>query len=443
MVEVSDPIAVPRVSGPRHPRKAPSRELPVWPLWVFFAGFPVMWVLGLGGFAQQIAAIPMLACLATVHRLRAPRGLGFWLLYLAWMTVTVVEVSGGSRILGFAYRASLYYGATVAFVYVYNSSPRRLPLTRLCAMAATFLAFVVVGGYLGVIAPHGSLTTPFEQLMPASFVHNDLVSKLVHPPFAQVSNSTYFTLAPRPAAPFPYTNDWGVNFALLVPFVLALLASTKKRRVRVAMIAMLVLALIPALLTLNRGMILGLGIGLAYAAVRFALRGNGRGLLVLGVAVGIGVVIMSTLHFGTRLDARLGQSNSTDTRASVYQATFDQVKASPFLGFGAPASSTVSATGPDLGSQGQLWTVLYSAGFPGVGLFVVALIGFAWRTRKPATQPMMWMHVVPVIALVVLPIYRLQATELVLVMVATAIAMRDRPVALRRRIPAVPRQAAT
>lgn len=435
MVEVSDVSAAPRTSGPRQvSHAAPDSELPIWPLWFFFAGFPAMWVLGLGGFASQIAAIPMLACLGTAGRLRAPRGLGVWVLYLLWMTVTVVEVSGGSRVVGFVYRATLYYGATVAFVYVYNSSPRRLPLTRLCAMAASFLGFVVLGGYLGVVAPHGSLSTPFQYILPGSFIHNDLVSKLVHPPFAQISNSTYYHLAPRPAAPFPYTNDWGVNFALLVPFVLALLATTKQRRVRLAMVAMLVLSLIPALLTLNRGMLLGLGIGLSYAAIRFAIRGNGRALLVLGVAVAIGVGLMSTLHFGSRLDNRLGQSHSNDTRTSTYDATYHETLQSPFLGYGAPASSTVNATGPDLGSQGQLWTVLYSAGFPGAVLFVVALFGFAWRTRKPANAAMMWMHVVPVIAIVVLPVYRLQATELVLVMVATAIAMRDRIPAEYQRI---------
>jgi hypothetical protein len=326
----------------------------------------------------------------------------------------------------------------VAFFYVYNSSPRRLPLNRLCAMASCFLAFVVVGGYLGIVAPHGSLTTPFQHLLPASFVHNDLVGKLVHPPFAQVSNSTYFHLAPRPAAPFPYTNDWGVNFALLVPFVLALMAGTKKMFVKVGMAALLAIALVPALLTLNRGMILGLGVGMFYAAIRFAVRGHGRALLILLVAVGIGLGLMSTLHFGSRLSDRLGQSQSTDTRASVYSATFSEVKHSPLLGYGAPSSSTVSTTGPDLGTQGQLWLVLYSAGFPGAFFFVLALLSFAWRTRRPGSQAMMWMHVVPVIAIAVLPIYRLEDTELVLVMVATAIALRDRPRRLRRVI-TVPR----
>jgi polysaccharide biosynthesis protein PslJ len=444
VAEVSDASAVASPSGPPKPRQVsrqlPRRELPIWPLWFFFGGFPVMWVLGLGGFATQIASLPMLACMGTRGRLRAPRGFGFWVLYLVWMLVTAVEVSGSARLIGFAYRATLYLAGTIAFLYVFNSSPRKLPLTRLCTMAATFLAFVVVGGYLGVVAPHGSIHTPFEDLLPPSFVHNNLVNKLVQPPFAQVSNSTYFHLAPRPAAPFPYTNDWGMNFALLVPFVLALLAATHRFRTRVLMIGLLTLALVPALLTLNRGMILGLGVGMSYAAVRFALRGHGKALFILVFAVALGVGLMATLHFGSRLEGRLSQSQSTGTRESVYNATFSEVKHSPILGYGAPGSSTVSTTGPDLGTQGQLWTVLYSAGFPGAIFFVVALVGFAWRTRKPRTQAMMWMHVVPVIAIVVLPIYRLEASELVLVMVAVAIAMRDRLIVPKRSLPMPTRQ---
>jgi hypothetical protein len=149
----------------------------------------------------------------------------------------------------------------------------------------------------------------------------------------------------------------------------------------------------------------------------------------------IGLALMSILHFGSRLHDRTTQSQSADTRTSIYVATYDEVRQSPALGYGAPTTSTLSSTGPDLGSQGQFWMVLYSSGFPGALLFVVSLVNFAWRTRKPATEPMLWMHVVPVIAIVMLPVYRLQSTELVLVMVATAIAMRDRP--LRRRRGAV------
>jgi hypothetical protein len=69
---------------------------------------------------------------------------------------------------------------------------------------------------------------------------------------------------------------------------------------------------------------------------------------------------------------------------------------------------------------------LYSFGFPGVTLFVGSLAGFAWRTAKPDGAPEMWLHVVPVVALVTIAVYRMEATELALVMAASALALRDR-----------------
>ena len=87
--------------------------------------------------------------------------------------------------------------------------------------------------------------------------------------------------------------------------------------------------------------------------------------------------------------------------------------------------------GPDLGTQGQLWTVLYSSGFPGAAFFLLALVGFAWATRRVRSPAMMWIHAVPIIALAVVIVYGILSTELVLLMTATAIVLRDRPRRLR------------
>lgn len=426
-------MTVPTLAPPRpRLRHATSEhELPVWPLWLLFGGFPVLFILGLGGFATQIAAIPMATCLALTHRIRVPRGYGLWFLFLVWMLFTGVEVHGGSRVVGFGYRATLYIAGAVAFLYVYNSSARRLPISRLAAMTTTFLAFVVVGGYLGIVAPHHSFTTPMEHLLPGSFIHNDLVSKMVHPPFAQISHSSYFHVPPRPAAPFEYTNDWGVNFAFLVPFVIAWLSETKRKRVRVGLVILLIVGTVPALATLNRGMILGLSVGVFYAAVRFAFRGHGRALLAVVVVAGAALTLMSLLHFGDRVNSRLDNSSSNTGRVTTYDATYHEVLRSPVLGFGAPSSSTVSVNGPDLGTQGQFWTVLYSSGFVGAALFVLAFLNLVWKTRKARTSSQMWLHVVGVIALAVLLVYRIQATELVLFMVAMAVVLRDSPAPLR------------
>ncbi len=41
----------------------------------------------------------------------------------------------------------------------------------------------------------------------------------VHPRFADVQDILGYPVS-RPSAPFIYTNDWGGNFALLIPFVI-------------------------------------------------------------------------------------------------------------------------------------------------------------------------------------------------------------------------------
>jgi hypothetical protein len=410
-----------------------ARDLPVWPLWVLFAGFPVLWLLGLAGFAPQLAAIPMFATLATTRRVRLPRGFGIWILFLIWTLASAVEVDGGSRLLGFAFRASEYLSAAVIFVYVYNSSRRALPLRKLAVIMTWLLASVVVGGYLGLIAPYHVLDTPLARVMPQSLLNNSLVGNLIKPPFAETLNSQYVHLAPRPAAPFPYTNDWGVNFALLVPFVMALVLSTTKLRVRGLLVGLLVLGAIPALLTLNRGMLLGLAVGAVYVAIRFALRGHLRGLIAVGLGGLVALGLVAGLHINQRIANRTDTSDTNQTRTSLYVATFDATRQSPLLGYGSPRPSTVEVGAPSLGSQGQLWMVMYSSGFPGLLFFVGGLGFLIVRTRRTQDPASMWVHAATVMALSMIPFYRLESLELAIVMAAAAIVMRDAPAAVVMR----------
>ena len=416
-------------SAPRRRSRSTSQTLtlPVWPLWVFFAGFAAFWVLGLGGFATQLMALPMLAYLLVSRRVKVPRGFGIWILFLIWMSVSVVELSSGNSVVSFAYRATLYFAATVFFVYVYNSSPERLPLRTLAAMGTCLLGFVIIGGYLGVMFPHHVLDTPLGKVLPGRFANNAFVSVLVKPPFAQLSQSTYFHVRPRPAAPFPYTNDWGVNFAFLVPFALAWLGSTRRVGVKVAVVALLVLGAVPAVETLNRGMLLGLSVGVVYVALRLGVRGHGKALLIVVLFAAGTVALLSAFHFGARLDQRLSNSSSNQGRLAVYQGTYDEVKSSPVLGYGAPSAASVGNAVPDLGTQGQLWGVLYSSGFPGAALFILSLVTFAWKTRSARTPPELWLHAVSVIAIAVMVVYRIEASELAILMCAVAMVWRQKP----------------
>jgi O-antigen ligase len=154
------------------------------------------------------------------------------------------------------------------------------------------------------------------------------------------------------------------------------------------------------------------------------------------VIAGIGLAVGSAMHFGARVTDRTSQASSTNARLSEYSETLTAVEQSPILGYGAPAASTTDPNSPQLGTQGELWTLLYSSGFPGTALFILALAGFCWRTRDAPTPPAVWLHTVPVAALAMLAVYRLEGTELVLVMVATALLLRDRA-PRRPRMPVV------
>ena len=70
-----------------HRSVASRRRLlpPRWPLHALFAGFPLWWVLGLGGFIWLILAVPMAAWLLRQKTVLAPRGFTIWVAFLLWM----------------------------------------------------------------------------------------------------------------------------------------------------------------------------------------------------------------------------------------------------------------------------------------------------------------------------------------------------------------------
>src|SRR5690606_27872937 len=90
---------------------------------------------------------------------------------------------------------------------------------------------------------------------------------------------------PRPAAPWGYTNLWGNNVLLLLPwFVLAGWTYARHRWQKIGMLATLAISVIPIIVSLNRGLWLGLAVAAGYAALRLALRGRLLAIAALAVA---------------------------------------------------------------------------------------------------------------------------------------------------------------
>ena len=156
------------------------------------------------------------------------------LLPFLWMLITVVRVDSFDRGLAFAYRATLYLSATVTCLYVYNAPRRLLPTRRVVNVLVGFWVIIVAGGFLGMVAPHTSLTTPFEMILPGRLLNNAFLKQLVHPGLASVQTFLGFPI-PRPKAPFTYPNEWGSNYAVLLPFVLASLSELRTPRARNAL----------------------------------------------------------------------------------------------------------------------------------------------------------------------------------------------------------------
>ncbi len=87
----------------------------------------------------------------------------------------------------------------------------------------------------------------------------------MHPAAAQIQDVLGFT-APRPKAPFEYTNTWGNVIGLLVVWF-AVWAVRARGRGRVFAVIVLGVALVPIVDSLNRGLWVGLGLGLLLLAM--------------------------------------------------------------------------------------------------------------------------------------------------------------------------------
>ncbi len=411
---MSRPLAVPWM----------PRQLPSWPLYVLFAGFPLWWVLGLGAFAVVFTAVAMLILLVQRRVVEVPPAFWLWIGFVIWACAAALELSSQSRLIGFSVRMSNYVGSGIVFLYIYNAR-ERLNDRKVRQALVLFFAFVVFGGYLGVLFPHGNLSTPAQSLLPASIANNEYVGALVHPHFAEVQHPYGSPRAfYRPSAPFPYTNSWGCNVALLVPLVVSAIVAARRRRSRLVMAVLLAAACVPAFATLNRGMFLALGVVLAYASIRLAVRGHLVPLSVIvgGTAVGLAVAVAAGVV--TSLQERLHYSQTNLGRQTIYQEAFDGALKSPIFGYGAPQpSGTLDVS---IGTQGQVWNVMFSYGFVALGFFLgwfALVVVQSWQARGQAD---LWVHATLFVAFVTFFYYGYDGIQLTVAMAAAALALRTR-----------------
>jgi hypothetical protein len=402
------PVQAEQPEQPGRRRHLPGLPF-AWPLWALLVLYPVWWLLGLGTFIFPILAVPMGIYLLRNRPIKVPPGFGIWLLFLVWFCVSVIMLrvnppgthgdSGNLRLAAVGMRFSLYASVTVLLLYVGNLTERQLPRTTLVRWLSVMFVITVAGGFLGMLWPRFGFTSPVEFLLPESVRANNYVQSLVHPNAAQVQ-AVLGDSSPRPAAPFGYTNMWGENLAvLLIWFVIGWWVYGNGVR-RIATVALVGVAMIPAIYSLNRGMWLAVAFTIVFVAVRLALRGRlwGVGWLAVGMTVALLVFLFSPLY--TIFQERLANGHSNRIREFTTQRVIEVSRHSPIIGLGntrnAAGSARSIATGrsdscqrcgnPALGSNGQIWLVLISQGYVGVTLyslfFVYGILRY-WRDMTP------------------------------------------------------------
>lgn len=429
----TSPLAHGRVPAVQGVRRVAASELPAWPVVAMFVLFPLWWLLGLADLIWILMAVPMTLLMIRSRSIEVPRGFGLYLLFLVWVLCSGYQLERVGQAIGFSYRLALYAAGGVLLVYAYNA--RRWLTERLATGALTmYWLATVLGGYLALVWPGAVLRTPLSYVLPGAMLDNELVNHMVVRRMTQWNPDAWIQLDPRPSAPFLYTNNWGNVYSLLMPFVVAYLFHVRGTRRFWFVLAMVPVSLVPAFLTLNRGMFLGLGLAIAYAALRLVLMGNVRAVLALSALVVVGMSAFVVLPAQDRLEHRVTESSSTEDRASLYSQALDTVPESPILGHAVPQEAANPNLDP-VGTQGQFWMIMVSHGVGAlacfVGWFVIAFV----RSLRRQDITGLTANAVLLVAVMELLYYGSLPYGLPIMMLAAALALRPRERAKRSERP--------
>ncbi len=260
-----------------------------------------------------------------------------------------------------------------------------------------FFLTVLAGGFLGLAVPHFQFRSALELALPRHLAANPFMSALIHPIAAQVQNALGDGSGNgRPAAPFGYTNLWVDDRTASGAVVRRGLGSAWPRSWSLAGVAVVLSALVPVILSLNRG----LWIGVIASFVRLGVRQLAHakiGVVLTGLVVAaVMTVAVSVSPAGTVIDKRLTRGQSNSIRTYVGHLSIVALEHSPIVGYGGTrhsiGSSSSIAIGKSTGcpacgnvatgSTGTLWSIMFNQGLGGIfgyfGFFVLCL----WQYRR-------------------------------------------------------------
>ena len=399
-----------RPAGPAH-GTAPAKPitLPSWPLAGLLALYPLWWALGLGVLIFPMLAASMLVLLlrrrAAGRPLGLPPGFAWWALFLAAVVISTAALGAdppgtvaehaSARVVAVLYKLTMYLSMTVLLLYAGNLTTQELPRRRLVKLLAWMFVITVAGGLLGMVAGRFEFTSPVEWLLPPGIRNKGFVQSLVHPYAAQIMDLVGGE-KPRPAAPWGYTNTWGNNFCLLAGWLVVAAWSARRPGPKVFALFCLAVSIVPAVVSLNRGLWIGLGVLVLYVAARYVLLGKLWILGVLALAAGGLVVALLATPLGDVVNARLDNGKSNGVRSFLIERTLDGVRGSPVIGYGSTRNTiggrqsiTVGESAGcercgnfTVGGNGQLWQLIYAHGAVGT-LGYLGFFGYGlWRFRR-------------------------------------------------------------
>ncbi len=398
-----------------------------WQPYAIFLGLPVWWLLGLSFFMWPLITLPLVYPLFRRGELRVPRRFGIWLVFLAWMVASGVELASPTRAIAWSWRLSFYLSATVLFLWIYNTSRERLPTRSVINALAGYWVLVIIGGWIGVLFPTIAFASPAESVFPHSLLNNTYFYAHVHLQVAELQHFLGFAEG-RPQTFFAYTNAWGSTCAMLTPLALAALAANPGRVWARVLKITLAASLVPIVFSLDRGLWLSLGAGLAYAAVRFgALRDMRRVMRVVSAVLVVGALVAVT-PLGGLVTARFSHKTGDTSRLARDQAAQSQIISSPLLGYGAPQQAVgITHTNKSVGTESEIFLLLYSHGVPALFLFGGFMAYTVVRTAKQRSRSspaLFWVQVALLVACLQAPYYEL-TERMPLIMTFAALLYRD------------------
>ncbi|GAA0500475.1 hypothetical protein Ade02nite_27810 [Paractinoplanes deccanensis] len=398
-----------RVAGGAAHGAPKRRDLPAWPVASILAFYPIWWALGLGVLIFALMAVPMLFLLirrrAAGRPLRLPPGFAWWAIFLAAVVISIgalgadpagtVAEHATSRLPAVGYKAIMYASLTVLLVYAGNLTEAELPKRRLVRLLGWLFVVTVLGGLLGMVAGTFEFTSPVEWLLPSGVRNKGFVQSLVHPYAAQIMDIVGEG-QPRPAAPWGYTNTWGNNFCLLVGWLIVAAWRFGTGKARFWAVVCLAVSIVPAVVSLNRGLWIGIGVLAVYVAARYVLAGK---LWILGAVAVAGALLAVTLvatPLGDVVGARMDNGKSNGVRSFLVERALDGFTGSPVIGYGGTRNTlggrnsiTVGESAGcercgnfTVGGNGQLWQLLYAHGAVGTAGYLGFFAYGLWRFRR-------------------------------------------------------------